>query len=65
MPSFSRRDLLRTGGAALAAAWIVAVAGYGYAAISVTPSVGGVIAAASAFVIAGTGILYAWRDSGR
>ncbi|HEV2414052.1 MAG TPA: hypothetical protein VGX27_04540 [Candidatus Dormibacteraeota bacterium] len=49
----------------LGIAWAVLLAAFGYAAISVQPGPGSLVAAAAALLIAGAAILYAWREPGR
>ena len=69
MSTFSRalggRSLVRAGAAAIGLAWIAVLAAFAYSAVSVTPSTASIVAAAAALVIAGAGILYAWREPGR
>ncbi|HKW40879.1 MAG TPA: hypothetical protein VJN39_06500 [Gemmatimonadales bacterium] len=69
MSSFSRAlrrwEMTRVATFVLAVAWLALLAAYGYAAISVTPSLQSAVAAAAVAVIGGAGILYAWREPGR
>jgi hypothetical protein len=44
---------------------LVLVVAFGYAAISVQPTLSSLVAAAAAVLIAGAGILYAWREPAR
>ena len=69
MSIFSRRlrrwYLTRIGPATLGAAFLALLAAFGYAAISIQPTLSSLVAAAAAAVIAGAGILYAWREPAR
>jgi hypothetical protein len=56
---------MRIAGATLGVAWLIVLGAYAYAATLVNPSVGSVVAAVAALLIAGTAILYAWREPGR
>ena len=56
-----RTDPIRVAVLALGLAFLLILAAYGFAAIAYRPSLGGVVAAAAALAIAGTGLLYAWR----
>jgi len=58
----SRWDVLRAVSVALAVVWIAFVAAYLLAAASTQFTPGAVTAAVAALVIAGAGILYAWRE---
>jgi hypothetical protein len=60
-----RRDPIRVAAAALGLAWIALFAAFGYAAVTVQPSVSGLVAAVAALAIAGAAILYAWREPAR
>jgi hypothetical protein len=60
-----RRELTRIGAASLGVALLALLAAFGYAAISIQPTLSGLVAAAAAVLIAGAGILYAWREPGR
>jgi hypothetical protein len=60
-----RRSLVRVAASALGIAWLGVFAAFVYAAYTITPSTGAIAAAAAAFLIAGAGILYAWREPGR
>ena len=60
-----RRSPVRIAAAVLGLAWLGVLAAYVYTAVTATPSLGAVISAAAAFLIAGAGILYAWREPGR
>jgi hypothetical protein len=66
---FSRRlrrwGLMRVASGTLGVAWIVVVAAFAYSAISISPRVSGLVAAAAALLIAAAGFLYAWREPGR
>jgi hypothetical protein len=64
------RSLRRWSAARLAAvplgiAWLIVLAAFTYAATTAKPNVATIAAAASALLIAGAGILYAWREPGR
>ncbi|TMG67046.1 MAG: hypothetical protein E6H86_05755 [Chloroflexi bacterium] len=69
MAVFSRelrkRDLVQVAAGTLGFAWLVLLAAYAYSALSVTPTIGALVAALAALLIAGAGILYAWREPGR
>jgi hypothetical protein len=69
MSTFSRRlrrwEVTRIGAATLGAALVVLLVAFGYAAISIQPSLSSLVAAAAAALIAGAGILYAWREPDR
>ena len=56
---------MRIAAATLGLAWIALFAAFGYAAVTVQPSVSGVVAAAAALAIAAGAILYAWREPAR
>jgi len=56
---------MQVAAAALGLAWIAVLGAFVYAAVTVKPSVGGIVSAAGTLAIAGAGILYAWRDPGR
>jgi hypothetical protein len=58
-------DLRRIAVAALGVALLVLLVAFGYAAISIQPTLSSVVAAAAAVLIAGAGILYAWREPAR
>jgi hypothetical protein len=60
-----RRDPIRIAAAALGIAWLVLLVAFAFAAVTVLPSLGSVVAALAAAAIAGAGILYAWREPGR
>jgi hypothetical protein len=66
MSTFSRQlgrwDLLRVAAVVLGLAWLAVLAAFGYAAYLITPGTGTLVAAAALVVIAGAGILYAWRE---
>ena len=51
--------------AVLGLAWLAVLGAFVYAAVTVKPSVGGILSAVASLAIAGAGILYAWRDPGR
>lgn len=55
---------MRAAAATLGIAWVVLLVAFGYAAILVQPVVWSIVAAAAALLIAGAGILYAWREPG-
>jgi hypothetical protein len=57
--------MLRVAAAALGIVWLGLVGAFALGAISVQPSVEGLVAAAAALLIAGGGFLYAWREPGR
>ncbi len=59
------RDPVRVAAATLGLAWLALLAAFAYSASSVTPTTGGLVAAGAAVLIAGAGILYAWRQPGR
>jgi hypothetical protein len=63
--SLRRQSLVRTAAAVLGVAWLGVFAAFVYSALKPTPSTASVVAAAAAFLIAGVGILYAWREPGR
>jgi hypothetical protein len=69
MSTFSRRlrrwEVPRIGAAALGAALLVLLVAFGYAAISIQPTLSSLVAAAAAVLIAGGAILYAWREPAR
>jgi hypothetical protein len=69
MSTFSRRlrrwDLTRIGAASLGVVFLALLAAFGYAAISFLPTLSSLVAVAAALLIAGAGILYAWREPGR
>ncbi|HEV2477212.1 MAG TPA: hypothetical protein VGX22_11770 [Candidatus Dormibacteraeota bacterium] len=69
MSTFSRRfrqwDGIRIGAATVGGALLVLFVAFGYAAISIQPTLSSLVAAAAAALIAGAGILYAWREPGR
>jgi uncharacterized membrane protein YjjP (DUF1212 family) len=69
MSIFSRRlrrwELTRIGAATLGVALLALFAAFGYAAISIQPTLSSLVAAAAAVLIAGVAILYAWREPGR
>ena len=56
---------MQVAAAALGLAWIAVLGAFVYAAVTVKPSVGGIVSAVGTLAIAGAGILYAWRDPGR
>ena len=56
---------MRVAAVALGVVWIALVGAFGYAAATVQPTTAGVAAGAGALLIAGAGILYAWREPGR
>jgi hypothetical protein len=58
-------DLRRIAAAALGVALLLILVAFGYAAISVQPTLPSLVAAAAAVLIAGAGILYAWREPAR
>jgi hypothetical protein len=60
-----RWDLARVAVGTLGLAWLVVLGAFGFAAISIQPTVSSLAAAAAALLIAGVGILYAWREPGR
>jgi hypothetical protein len=60
-----RRDPIRLAAAVLGIAWLALLAAFAFAAVTVQPSLGSVVAALSAAAIAGAGFLYAWREPGR
>jgi hypothetical protein len=64
MAVFSR-DPLMVAAATLGLGALALLAAYAYGAASVDPTTGGLVAAAAAVLIAGAGILYAWRQPGR
>jgi hypothetical protein len=64
MPVLSR-DVLKVAAATLGVAWLALLAAYAFGASSVSPTTGGLVAALAALLIAGAGILYAWREPGR
>ena len=51
--------------AVLGLAWLAVLGAFVYGAVTIKPSVGGVVSAVGTLAIAGAGILYAWRDPGR
>jgi hypothetical protein len=57
--------VVRFAAGALALAWLGVVGAFAYSATGVTPANPAIVAAASALLIAGAGILYAWREPGR
>jgi hypothetical protein len=57
--------VVRFAAGALALAWLGVVAAFAYSTTGVTPATAAIVAAASALLIAGAGILYAWREPGR
>jgi hypothetical protein len=59
--SLRRQDVLRVAAAALGVACLVLLASYVVGVATSQPTPGGVVAAAALGVIAGSGILYAWR----
>jgi len=63
MPVFSR-DPVRVAAATLGLAVLALLAAYAYGAATVDPTTGGLVAAGAAVLIAGAGILYAWRRRG-
>jgi hypothetical protein len=69
MSTFSRRigrwEGTRIGAATIGAALVVLLVAFGYAAISIQPTLSSLVAAAAAALTAGAGILYAWREPGR
>ena len=69
MATFSRAlgrgSPVRIAAAALGLAWIAVLAAFGYSAVTATPGNGSLGEAAAALLIAGAGILYAWREPGR
>lgn len=69
MSTFSRAlrqwDLPQVAAAILGLAVLALLAAFVYAAVTVTPSAESLVAAAAPVVIAGAGILYAWREPGR
>jgi hypothetical protein len=60
-----RRDPIRLAAAELGIAWLALLAAFAFAAVTVQPSLGSVVAALAAAAIAGAGFLYAWREPGR
>jgi CHASE2 domain-containing sensor protein len=60
-----RRNLVRIAAAALGLAWLAVLGAFGYAAATDKPNTASIVAAAAALLIAGAGILYAWREPGR
>jgi hypothetical protein len=56
-----RWDPIRVAAVFLGVAVLVLLAAYGYAAFSVQPTLGSVVAAVVVLGIAGSGLLYAWR----
>jgi hypothetical protein len=60
-----RRDLIQIGAVTLGVAWLGLLGAFAYAASTQQPSAAGLAAAASALLIGGAGILYAWREPGR
>jgi hypothetical protein len=69
MSTFSRRlrrwGWIRVGAATLGAAFLLVLVAFGYAAALQQPALSSVVAAAAAVLIAGAGILYAWREPDR
>ena len=63
--ALGRGGPVRTAAITLGVAWLVVLGAFVYAAVTVTPSTSAIVAGAAAFLIAGAGILYAWRDPGR
>ena len=63
--ALGRRGPLRVATAALGLAWAGVFAAYAYGVVYSTPSTSSIVAAVAAFLIAGAGILYAWREPGR
>jgi hypothetical protein len=61
MRALRRWNLLRVAGSALGLALVLMVAAYGFAAFELRPALGAVAAALAALVIAGGGLLYAFR----
>lgn len=60
-----RSDPLRVAALAIGVSWLVLFGAYAFAAVSVQPAGVSLVAAAGALLIAGAGILYAWREPGR
>jgi hypothetical protein len=60
-----RWDATRAGAATLGVALLVLLVAFGYAATTIQPTISSLVAAAAVVLIAGAGILYAWRDPGR
>ena len=60
-----RRDLVRIAAIILGLAWVLILAAFVYAAVTVLPSTSSLVAAAAAAAIAGAAFLYAWREPGR
>jgi hypothetical protein len=69
MAVFSRalrtRRVVRVAAGALGLAWLGVLASFAYSTTGVKPTTPAIVAAASALLIAGAGILYAWREPGR
>jgi hypothetical protein len=69
MVVFSRalgtRRVVRFAAGVLGVAWLGVLAAFAYSATGVKPTTPAIAAAASALLIAGAGILYAWREPGR
>ena len=56
-----RWDPIRVAAAGLAQALLLVLAAYGYAAVTVQPTLGAAVAVVALVGIAGSGLLYAWR----
>jgi hypothetical protein len=63
--SLRRWSAARIAAVALGVAWLGVLAAFAYAATTYKPDTGTLVAAAAALLIAGAGILYAWREPGR
>jgi hypothetical protein len=60
-----RWDLVQVGAVTLGLAWLGLLGAFAYAATTQKPTTAGLAAAASALLIGGAAILYAWREPGR
>ena len=57
----ARYELVRTAAFWLALAVLAVLAAFGFAAFYTKPTAGGIAAAGALVLVAGTGLLYAWR----
>src|SRR2546423_12510412 len=60
-----RRRPMQIAVAVLGLAWLAGLGAFVYAAVTVKPSVSGIVSAVATPPIAGAGLLYAWRGPGR
>jgi hypothetical protein len=56
--------MLRVAAGAVAAAWLLLLAAFAFAATTVRPDLASVLAAVAVLAIAAGSILYAWREPG-